>query len=91
MMTYLLLIAFWLIVAFGFFVPLCKYSCLDLSTNDLARTMQYLTYNDEDLKKIPFYDRMLVKVLKWNYGIQPSNEEEPALKETQSDDNLVEQ
>ena len=89
-MKYLLLIVFWLIVAFGFFIPFWKYSLLGYSPDDLARINLYLTYNDEELKKVSFYDRMLVKFLKWNYGIQPTNEEEPALKETQSDDNLEE-
>ncbi len=89
-MTYLLLIVFWLIVAFGFFIPFWKFTCLDISPNNLARIERYLTYNDEELKKVSFYDRMFVKLLKEHYGIQPSNEEEPALNETQSDDNLEE-
>jgi hypothetical protein len=78
-MTYLLLIVFWLIVAFGFFIPFWKYTCLCFSPDDFARIDLYLTYSDEELKKVSFYDRMLVKVLKWHLGAQPPNEEEPAL------------
>jgi hypothetical protein len=90
-MTLLCFVVFMLFFGFVVFIPLVKYGCLDLSPDDLARINLYLTYSDEELKKVSFYDRMFVKYLKWRFDIQPPNEEEPALKETQSDDNLEEQ